>query len=187
MPTLQDHYKVAHFDAKADVDHLFADAGVPTTILYTSFYWENFIFFGSGPKKGPDGANALTLPIGDKKMPSIAVEDIGKAAYGIFKAGRTYIGQTIGVAGEHLTGAQMAASMSKAIGVPIAFNAVSPDMYRSFGFPGADDIGNMFQFKADFEEEYCGHRPLALSRRLNPDLQTFDQWLKENAKRIPLE
>ena len=78
-------------DAKADANHFFTDAGVPTTFLYTSFYWENFIFFGSGPKKGPDGTYTLTLPIGDKKMPSIAVEDLGKAAYGIFKAGKTYI------------------------------------------------------------------------------------------------
>jgi len=187
MPLLMDRFRVPHFDAKAEVDAVFRELGVPTTFYLTSFYWENFIFFGSGPKKGPDGTYALTLPIGDKKMPSIAVEDLGKAAYGIFKAGKTYVGQTIGVAGEHLTGAQMAASMTKALGVPVAYNAVLPDHYRSFGFPGADDLGNMFQFKADFEEEYCGHRPLALSKRLNPELQTFDQWLAKNGKKIPLE
>ena len=28
------------------------DLGVPTTFLLTSFYWDNFIYFGAGPKKG---------------------------------------------------------------------------------------------------------------------------------------
>jgi len=80
MPLLMDRFRVPHFDAKAEVDAVFRELGVPTTFYLTSFYWENFIFFGSGPKKGADGKYALTLPIGDKKMPSIAVEDLGKAA-----------------------------------------------------------------------------------------------------------
>jgi hypothetical protein len=63
---------------------------------------------------------------------------------------------------------------------------VPPDVYRSFGFPGADDLGNMFQFKADFESLYCGNRDVALSRALNPKLQTFAQWLAANKARIPI-
>ena len=100
MPTLQDKYKVVHFDAKADADHFFTEAGVPTTFLLTSFYWENFIFFGLGPQRGKDGVLAVTYPMGDKKLPSIAVEDIGKCAYGIFKRGGELVGQTVGIAGE---------------------------------------------------------------------------------------
>jgi len=186
MPTLQGKYKVPHFDAKAEADVYFTEAGLPVTFLLTSFYWDNFIFFGSGPKKGPDGKLALTFPLGDKKMPSIAAGDIGGCAYGIFKRGSEFIGKTVGVAGEHLTGAQMAAELTKALGQPVSYNAVTPDVYRSFGFPGADDLGNMFQFKADFESMYCGHRPLALSRELNPKLQTLAQWLAVNKDRIPL-
>ncbi len=45
----------------------------------------------------------------------------------------------------------------------------------------------MFQFKRDFEDYYCGARSLAVSRALNPALQTFDAWLAKNAARIPLE
>jgi len=187
MPTLQGRYKVPHFDAKGEVNSAFTDLGVPTTFLLTSFYWENFIYFGSGPKRGPDGVLALTFPLGDKKMPSVATEDIGKFAYGVFKAGAEFVGKTVGVAGEHLTGAQMAASMTKALGQTVRYNAVPPDVYRGFGFPGADDLGNMFQFKAEFEDLYCGNRDLAVVKRLNPTVQTFDQWLAANASRIPLE
>ncbi len=187
MPTLQGKYKVAHFDAKAEANAFFTELGVPTTFLYTSFYWDNLISFGMGPKKGPDGVLAFTIPMGDKKLPGMAAEDIGKCAYGIFKRGGEFIGKTVGIAGEHLTGSQMAASLAKAFGQPVVYNMVEPDVYRSFGFPGADDIGNMFQFKRDFEADYTGARDLKLSRALNPALQTFDQWLVDNKARISLE
>ncbi len=187
MPTLMGKYKVPHFDSKGGADHVFTDAGAPTTFLLTSFYWDNFIHFGMGPKKGPDGKLALTLPMADKKLPGIAVEDIGRCAYGIFKKGGEYVGKTVGIAGEHLTGAQMAASFSKALGQEVRYNAVSHDAYRGFGFPGAEDLGNMFQFKCDFEDYYCGARSLAVSRALNPALQTFDAWLAQNKGKIPLE
>jgi len=187
MPTLMEKYKVPHFDGKGSSDHFFTDAGVPTTFLLTSFYWENFIYFGMGPKRGPDGKLALTLPMGDRKLPGIAAEDIGRCAYGIFKKGKEYIGKTVGIAGEHLTGAQMAAEFSKALGQEVHYNAVPPEVYRSFGFPGADDLGNMFQFKHDFEDYFCGVRNLAVSRSLNPALQTFETWLAANKNHIPVE
>lgn len=187
MPTLQGKYKVAHFDGKAEADHFFTDLGVPTTFLLTSAYWENFIYFGWGPQRGEDGVFAVTFPMGDKKLPSIGVEDIGKCAYGIFKAGDELIGKTVGVAGEHLTGAQIAAALAKALGEEVRYNDVPADVYRSFGFPGAEDIGNMFQFKRDCNEDYCGARSLDVSRRLNPELQTFEGWLDTNAGRIPID
>ena len=90
-------------------------------------------------------------------------------------------------AGDHLTGAQMAASLGKALGREVRYNSVTPDVYRTFGFPGAEDLGNMFQFKRDFEQDYCGVRNLSVARALNPALQTFDQWLAQNGSRIPLE
>ena len=187
MPTLMGKYKVPHFDAKGEANHFFADAGVPTTYLLTSFYWDNLVSFGMGPKKGPDGGLVFTLPTGDAKLPGIAAADIGKCAYGIFKRGAPLIGRTVGIAGEHLTGAQMAAALARALGREVAYNAVSPEAYRGFGFPGADDLGNMFQFKRDFEGYFCGARDLAFSRSLNPELMTFDQWLVANKGRIPLD
>jgi uncharacterized protein YbjT (DUF2867 family) len=186
MPTLQGKYKVPHFDAKGEANHFFSDLGVPTTFLHTSFYWDNLIHFGSGPKKGPDGRLAFVLPMGDKKLPGIAAEDIGRCAYGIFKR-PDLVGKSVGIAGEHLTGAQMAAALSAALDRPVVHDAVSPEVYRGFGFPGADDLGNMFQYKAEFEREYCAARDLAFSRSLNPRLQTFAQWLAANASRIPIE
>ncbi|MFN8177516.1 MAG: NmrA/HSCARG family protein [bacterium] len=187
MPTLHGKYKVPHFDAKGEADGYFGSIGVPATLLLTSFYWDNFIYFGAGPKKGPDGKLALTMPMGEKKLPGIASEDIGKCAYGLFKRGREFVGKKVGIAGEHLTGAQMAAALTKALGQEVRYNAVTPEVYRSFGFPGADDLGNMFQFKRDFETYYCGARDLTFSRSLNPELLTFEKWLAKSKSLIPLD
>jgi uncharacterized protein YbjT (DUF2867 family) len=187
MPTLQGKYKVPHFDAKGEADKVFTDSGVPTTFLNTTFYWENFIYFGSGPKKGPDGVYALTFPMGAEKLAGIAAEDIGKCAYGVFRRGQEFIGKTVGIAGDHVTVGAMAAAMTKALGVEIRYNDVPPDVFRSFGFPGADEIGNMFQYYRDFAAAYCATHTLELSRSLNPELQSFDAWLAANKNRIPLE
>jgi uncharacterized protein YbjT (DUF2867 family) len=185
MPTLKDKYKVPHFDAKGASDNAFRAAGVPTTFLLTSFYWDNLIHFGMGPKTGPDGKLAFVLPMDDKKLPGISADDIGKCAYGIFKQGDAFVGKTVGIAGEHLTGAQMAEALGRSLRQPVAYNAVPPEVYRSFGFPGADDLGNMFQYKRDFEREFCGARDLELSRSLNPELKSFAGWLQANEGRIP--
>lgn len=187
MPTLQGQYKVPHFDGKGEADQFFADAGVPTTYLLASFYWDNFIHFGSGPKKGPDGTYLLTLPIGQAPMAGVAAEDIGGVAYGIFKAGPSLAGARIGVAGEHLTGDQMAAALTKALGKTVRYNEVEPAVYRSFGFPGADDLGNMFQFYRDFADVCNTTRDVARSRAFHPALKSFDQWLAANAPKIPLD
>ncbi len=187
MPTLQGKYKVPHFDAKGESNKFFTESGVPTTILNTVFYWENFIYFGQGPKKGPDGKLVLSLPLADSKMPSIAVEDIGKCALAIFKNRDKYVGQTIGIAGEHLSGKQFAEAFSKAFGQEVVYNAISADTYRGFGFPGADDMGNMYQFKAEFEDYYCKSRNVELTKTLNPDLQNFESWLEKNKSKIPME
>ena len=186
MPTLMGKYKVPHFDGKGEADAIFTKLGVPTTFLVTSFYWENFIYFGMGPKKGADGKLAITLPMGTKKLPSIAAEDIGKTAYAIFEEGSEMIGKTVGIAGGHLTGAQMAKSLSKALGQQVNYNAVPPATFRGFGFPGAEDLGNMFQFNSDFEQDCCDARNISETKSLNPELQTFDRWLAENKSRIPL-
>ncbi|HUR64727.1 MAG TPA: NmrA/HSCARG family protein, partial [Chitinophagaceae bacterium] len=168
MPTLQGQYKVPHFDGKGESDKLFTAAGVPTTFLLASFYWDNFIYFGAGPKRGEDGKLGLTLPIGNAKMAGISSEDIGKCAYGIFKRGNELIGKKIGIAGEQLSGDEMASAMGTALNEPVVYNKVPAEVYRGFGFPGADDLGNMFQFYDEFEKELNKTRDVSFSKQLNP-------------------
>lgn len=186
MPTLHGRYKVPHFDGKGEADAKFTEAGVPTTFLLTSFYWDNLIGFGMGPRKGDDGKLVFVLPMGDRKLPGIAAEDIGRCAYGIFKRGEEFIGRRVGIAGGHLTGSQMAETLGRGLGQKVAYQAIPFDAYRKLGFPGADDLGNMFQYKHDFEQEFCGARDVELSRRLNPRLQSFEDWVTANKSKIPI-
>ena len=186
MPTLMERYKVPHFDAKGEANAEFSKRKLPVTFMLTSFYWDNLTHFGSGPQPGADGVLALTLPMGDRKLPGIAAEDIGNCAWGIFRKGGDYLGKTVGIAGEHLTGADMAGALAKALDVEVRYNDVSPAEYRALGFPGAEDLGNMFQFKRDFNEYFCGARDPAAARKLNPSLLDFAAWLDRYKDRIPL-
>ena len=186
MPTLGGRFKVPHYDAKGEANDSFTDAGVPVTFLQTSFYWENFIYFGMGPQRGEDGGLSLTFPIGEGRIAGIAAADIGAAAYGVFKAGDPLIGATVSIAGEHLTGEEMAAAFSDQIGEQVTFNAVTPEAYRGFGFPGAEDLGNMFQFTTEFEDQYTGVRDIDATRRLHPGLQSFREWLAANGSAVPV-
>lgn len=186
MPTLREKYKVPHFDGKGASDHYFIDAGLPVTFMLPSYYWDNLIHFGMGPKRGADGKLSITFPMGDKKMAGIGSGDIGKCAYGIFKKGASLIGKRIGVAGDQLTCTEMAEAMSKALGEEVSYHEITPEQYRGFGFPGADDLGNMFQFYRDFDEVCNTTRDVKFSKELNPELQSFDMWLAENVKKIPI-
>jgi len=175
MPILQGKYRVPHFDAKAEANAAFS--GLPVTYLVTSFYWDNLYMFGLAPKKDDKGVYSWTFPMGEAKLPGIAAEDIGKAALGIFKAGSEYIGKTVGIAGESLSFQEMSKKLEK-IGIsPVQFNPVDANVFRSFGFPGADEYGNMFQVYRDFEQQVNAARSIETTRKLNPALQNFDQWL----------
>jgi uncharacterized protein YbjT (DUF2867 family) len=184
VPVLEGRYTVPHFDAKAEANELFTARGIPTTFLQTTFYYEAFIA-GMPPSRDSDGALVLTFPMSDAQLSGVASEDIGRTAYGIFKRGDEFIGKTVSVAGDHLTGDEYAALLTKALGEPVGYRPFSFDEFRALGFPFAEEIGNMFQFYAEAQDDFVGARDLKLVRELNPELQSFDTWLEQNKDRIP--
>jgi len=186
LPTLHGKYKCPHFDSKGVVDAVFTAEGAPTTFLRAAFYWDNFIHFGMGPRKGDDGNLVLALPLGGAKLPGIGAGDIGGCAYGVFREGTGNVGSYIGAAGETLTGPEMAAKLGRALGSAVNFFDMPFDMYRSLGFPGAEDLGNMFQFQQILGAEFERNRDPKRSRELNPQLQDFDAWLSANKGKIAI-
>jgi uncharacterized protein YbjT (DUF2867 family) len=183
MPMLQEKYRVPHFDAKAEADAFFKD--VPTTFLLTTFYWDNLFTFGLAPKKNEQGQYAWAFPMGDKKLAGIAVEDIGKVAYGILKAGNQYVGQKVGIYGEALTIEEMGKKVASSLGLPsVYYHAAGADEYRGYGFPGADEMGNMFQYYRDFDKEFFALRDVNTAKTLNPALQSFDAFLEKNKDKV---
>ena len=187
LPTLQGGYKVPHFDSKGQMDRVFVAEAAPTTYLLAAFYWDNLIHFGMGPRPGPDGDLVLALPLGGAALPGIAAGDIGACAYGLFKWGTGTVGRRFGVSGEILSGGEMAAKLTHALGRKVTFQDVPFDVYRGLGFPGAQDLGNMFQFHAILGDEFLRKRDPGIARSLNPGLLTFDAWLEANASQIPIQ
>jgi uncharacterized protein YbjT (DUF2867 family) len=186
MPTIKGRFKSPHFDSKGVMDDVFRTEAAPTTFMRVAFYWENFIYFGMGPRKGDDGTLVLALPLGGAKLPGIGAEDIGKCAYGIFREGTGSVGSYVGIAGEILSGEEMASKMGRALGQKVNFYDMPFDAYRNLGFPGAEDLGNMFQYQQMFAEEFYKARDPKRSRELNPDLMNFDAWLAKHAPQIPV-
>jgi uncharacterized protein YbjT (DUF2867 family) len=184
MPVLGGRYKVPHMDAKGEANAVFGELGVPATFLYTSFYWDNLIHFGMAPRRGPDGSLAFTLPLGEARLPGIAAADIGACALALFRQGETAIGRHVGIAGEHPSGAQMAAALGRALGEPVRYQAIGFGDYARLGFPGAPDLANMFQYKHDFNPRYCASRPVAATRVLHPALLGFDGWLARHREAL---
>ncbi len=183
MPVLQGQYNVPHFDAKGEGNALFAAAGVPTTYLNTAFFFQNLAAAAMGPKRDEDGVLTLTLPLEDGKFLSgVDVTDIGRTAFAILAAGDEYVGQTVGLAGDHLTGAGYAAVMSDVLGEPVRFRSVSYDDARSAEGPASEEFGNMFQYYGDFDAEFTGARDLVKLRQLVPGLKDFPTWAGENVQ-----
>jgi hypothetical protein len=87
--------------------------------------------------------------------------------------------------GEALTIDEMGKTLTKVMGAgPIQYNAVEADVYRSFGFPGADEMGNMFQAYRDFAKEMLANRSVDTARKLNPALQSFEQFVTKQKAAI---
>ena len=71
------------------------------------------------------------------------------------------------------------------IGIPAPYyHAAEADEYRGYGFPGADEMGNMFQYYRDFDKEFFALRDLNTAKALNPSLQSFDQFLAKNKDKV---
>jgi len=184
-PTLHGKYKVPHFDGKGEANDLFLQFGVPTTFLLTTFYWDNIPAYSS-LRKGEDGNYTISFPIADKKLSGIAVEDIGRSAFGIFKGGDKYLYKTVGLASDHFTGDEIAKVLSEELGVKATYSYIPPEIYRTLGFPGADDLTNMYIFYRDFADYFGGIRKIDEVRAINPTLQSFRQYVVENKAKFVL-
>jgi uncharacterized protein YbjT (DUF2867 family) len=164
IPTLMGNYKVPHFDAKGQADNIFRELAVPTTFLLTSFYWSNFVYFGMGPQNGK-----LTLPI-HEPMPGMNMETLGDVVAKIFQR-PDLIGQYVGVSDEHLTLSEICEKYTKQTGSLVEPNYVPPEVYASFGFPGAEDLANMFKFYDVCNVDFRAARSTQKLKELFPDVE----------------
>jgi uncharacterized protein YbjT (DUF2867 family) len=185
-PMLDHGYTVPHFDAKAEANASFIRRSIPTTFLETTAYYE-VLLMGAGPHRGADGQLAITNAMGDSVLALVWSEDIGRTAYGIFRAGPRFIGRTISLAGAHVTGVELAELFTKVLGEQVVYRPMSNDQLRASGMPGIDEMANTWLFYAEAHESFVAARNLDRIREINPQLKPLEEWLTEHRNEIPLD
>lgn len=169
---------VPHFDGKGAAGQELLASAAPTTLLYTCFYYDNFINYGMGPKKhAEDQPASITFPTSDGCIPMCSVADIGRRVVSILKDPETINTET-GVIGSYPTGPEIAATFKKILGTPVVFNAVDTAVYAKFDFPGAADLANMFRFWNAYKSV---HHDIDITKEyLGGKVDTLEEWVQAN-------
>jgi len=181
-------YKIPHFETKADGDAFFANSSVPTTFLLPGFYYDNFFTYFP-LKRGEDKTLSVTIPMGETKMAWIAAADIGKVVLGVFKAGPdTTKGKYLGVSSAHLTMDEIATILSSGLGETVVHNkSVTAEIFATFGFPGCEELANMFKYERDVGDAYCGRRSVEETKKYHSELTSFEAFVEANKNKfLPL-
>lgn len=167
-------HEVPHFDIKAQLEDDARQAGIPSTFVHVAFYFENFLkFFPLQGQAG--GALSFGFPQGNTPLAGVAIEDAGGVVSALFARRAEFLGETVGIVGEDLTGAEYAAIMSRALGRPVDYQDIPRETYAGLGFPGARELADMFDFNRLFIPERKAD--LARSRALYPGMQSFEGWM----------
>lgn len=173
--------EVPHLDMKGMLEEYARDRIPGTTFVHVAYYFENFLTWFA-PRKQPDDTYAFGFPQGETPLAGVAVDDIGGVVAVLFEHPERYKARTVGVVGDDLPPKTYAEAMTQVLGEKVVYNYVPREVFASFGFPGAADLANMFEFnrlyipsrRADLEE----------SRALYPQMQTFEAWLGANRDRL---
>mmetsp|Transcript_27461 Transcript_27461/g.88268 ORF Transcript_27461/g.88268 Transcript_27461/m.88268 type:complete len:321 (+) Transcript_27461:68-1030(+) len=178
-------YVVPHFDGKGDARAHVDSLGLNLTYVLAGFYYENFFSFFP-PRKEDDGTFTVTLPMADKPVGGVAVSDIGGAVTTIIKEGEKHFGKEYGLMGDLLPVKAYTDAMSSALGVTVNYQAVPIEVFAGFGFPGAEDLANMFGLFQNTKFMF-GRYSLEETKALNPSTQSFEEWLAKEDTRATLK
>lgn len=174
-------FPVPHCDIKAALKDYTKSKQLPATFIQPAFYYENFFSFFP-PQLAEDGAWYFGFPQGDTKLSMLCIEDLGGIVLSIFKHPAEYIGRTVGAVGADDTCTEYATTMSKILQRTIRYKYIPRDEYAAYGFPGAEELANMFEV----QRLYISNRQMDLieSYGLNPAMQSFESWLKNNVAKF---
>lgn len=166
------HCAVASYDAKEAANAAFVGRDVPVTLVCPALPWDDLLAAGLRPDPRDASAFLLRLPLGDACLPGMALEDLGPIVRALFAAGDEAIGKSFGVAGEHLTGAQLAEQLGLALGADVGH------------LPFADDADaldaqtrNLYRFHRDYARACCTLHSTSWARELHPGTLSFAAWL----------
>lgn len=166
-----------HLDIKAELETYARSLKLPATFVHVAFYYENFLTFFP-PQAGPDGAYSFGFPQGDTPLAMTAVEDVGGVVAPLFDHPEAYLHKTIGIVGDDRPPHEYAQVMTRVFGRSVTYHHVPRETFAALGFPGAEDLANMFEFNRRFIPNRS--TDLKQSRQLYPAIQSFESWLVRN-------
>jgi uncharacterized protein YbjT (DUF2867 family) len=170
-----------HFDIKAEYEEYARTLGIPATFIHVPFYFDNFLAFFP-PRPTGDGSFQFGFPQGDTPLAAMAVGDVGLIVASVFEHPELYLGKTLKLAGDEIPPARYAELMSASTGLDIRYAHVPRETFAALGFPGAEDLADMFEFY----RLYMPSRKEELQqlRAIAPQLQDFETWMGRNAEKL---
>jgi len=157
---------VPHFDSKRLVEKHLAALGLQTTIVRPVFFIENFTWMSPVIE---DGTLVMRLPIPDGiKLQMIAVRDVGIIAAAALLEPES-VPETIEIAGDELTGIEIAAVHGEKSGLPARYEALPLSV-----LDGQEDVQAMFRW---FAETPAYQADLDQVRRIHADSWTLRTWI----------
>ncbi|MFC4008423.1 NmrA/HSCARG family protein [Nonomuraea purpurea] len=162
---------VPHFESKWTIERHLQALKVPTTVLRPVFFMENFVY---QPPQSIDGVLTVRLALPARRpLQMIATADIGAVAADAFDRPEEYIGQAVALAGDELTGPEIAAAFEEATTIPASYEEQPLAEIRGF----SEDLTLMFEW---FDSS--GYQAdIAELRERHPGLRTLRDWLRETA------
>jgi uncharacterized protein YbjT (DUF2867 family) len=169
--------EVPHFDLKAKLEEYARSLKLPTTYAHVAFYYENFLYFFP-PKLQEDGSFMFGFPQGETPLAAVGVEDVGGVVAEVFERPGEFRDKTVGIVGDDLPCSQYAGIMSRVLGKKLVYRYIPREIFAKLGFPGAEDLANMFEYNRLFIPNR--QADLEQSLAIYPGMQKFEPWVQAN-------
>lgn len=166
---------VPHMDVKADIEEMLEASGLPTSLVSTCNYMDNFRFYPMYKPVLEDGVQVFRLPFPDDRiLPTISVRDIGAFAAMCLLDPDRFAGRRLRVSGSELTPVDMVRVYADITGQRACYRALSAGEWRALGWPISDEFIAMFDWYANAGS----FTDLQASRNLHPELESWPDWLR---------
>ncbi len=157
---------VPHFDSKYEVEKHLKGLNLNWTVVGPTYFMDNMMVFNMDGLK--EGKLMMAMP-GDIPLQQVAVEDIGEVVAQVVNAGAGMYGQRINIAGDAITGEEMARMLTNAIGREITYQGFPTDVIRE----QSEDLALMYEWF--ISTGYSADMDLMRQR----GMKSFEAWVNE--------
>lgn len=158
---------IGHFDSKARVEDHVRGLAIDSTIIRPSTFMEILL----APDFGVAQGRLTFFMRPDQAMQFVAVEDIGKIVATVFADRAAYRGRTLELAGDSVTGNDLAAKFGRAANRTVSYRRFPDEALRD------NDFLRRLARAVD-EGPLAGAADVDGLRRMHPGLLDLDAWLQ---------